>query len=197
MLFLKNKDKQKLQIIAVRGGERGLGATHISLCIANSLSLSGKRVAIIEWNSHRSFMEIEKAFNGFGYESRSDNIFRIRRLDYYKNYQEKGLVGIKKENYDYIVADLGTNQNPYFAEADCPILLVSGSEWRATKLLPEIKREEDHIGHRLQVCVNLGNQEEVKFFQKQSQARVYAFPYWKDAFASKKDQRDWICQTIF
>ena len=100
MFGQEKKQSRMVKTVAVRAMDRGLGATHISLCIANALALSGGRVAMIEWNSHQELEEIEKIFTGFGYEDKNKQVFRIRRVDYYKSYQEKGLATLKKENYD-------------------------------------------------------------------------------------------------
>lgn len=196
MFFKKQKEIDSVKVIALKSPERGLGTTHISLCIANTLATMGKRVAVIEWNGHNDFAEIERTFRGFGYEARNSDFFRIRRVDYYKSYQQKGLAELKKGKYDLIIADIGTHQNPYFAEADIPILVISGSEWKAGKLLPTVKEYEDKVGSRLKVFLNFGTAEEISFFQKRSRAGFYAFPFWKDVFSSKKEQRNQVLQMV-
>lgn len=195
-MFAGRKAGQKLQTIAVKGADRGLGATHLSLCMANTLALTGKRVAMIEWNTGSDLAEIEKIFSGFGFQTGNQKMFRIRRVDYYKNYQERGLAGLKKENYDWLIADLGVHAHPYFAEADYPVLVISGSEWRAGKSLLTLKAAEAEIGRRLKVFINFGNQEELLFFQRKSQAEIYNFPFWKDAFSSTKEQRERLAQIF-
>ena len=192
MFGQEKKQNRIVKTIAVRTIDRGLGATHISLCLANALALSGGRVALIEWNSHRELEEIEKIFAGFGYEDKNKQVFRIRRVDYYKSYQEKGLASLKKENYDFVIADIGSHANAYFAEADYPLLIVSGSEWKAARALTEIKKLEEAVGSRLKVMVNFGTSEELAFFRKKYQGGIYAFPFWKDPFASKKEEREWV-----
>ncbi len=196
MFGQEKKQNRIVKTIAVRAIDRGLGATHISLCLANALALSGGRVALIEWNSHCELEEIEKIFAGFGYEDKNKQVFRIRRVDYYKSYQEKGLASLKKENYDFVIADIGSHANSYFAEADYPLLIVSGSEWKAARALVEIKKLEEAVGLRLKVMVNFGTQEELAFFRKKYQGRIYAFPFWKDPFASKKEEREWVWQIF-
>ncbi|RRD94562.1 hypothetical protein EII17_07195 [Clostridiales bacterium COT073_COT-073] len=195
-MFSGRKAGQKLQTIAVKGADRGLGATHLSLCLANALAMTG-RVAMLEWNAGNDLAEIEKIFSGFGFQAGNEKMFRIRRVDYYKHYQERGLAGLKKENYDWIIADLGTYAHPYFAEADHPVLVVSGSEWRAGKALLTVKAAEAEVGRRLKVFINFGNQEELLFFQRKSQAQIYNFPFWKDAFSSTKEQREHLSQIFW
>ncbi len=192
MLLKAKKIGGLSKTIAVRALGRGIGATHISLCLANTLSLTGNRVALVEWNSHQELEEIEKIFAGFGYEDKNKQIFRIRRVDYYKSYQESGMASLKKENYDFVVADIGNQANPYFAEADYPLLVVSGSEWKAARSLEQIKKTEETVGARLKVLINFGTTEEIAFFRKRYQGEIYGFPFWKDPFSSKKEQREWI-----
>lgn len=196
MFGQEKKQNRIVKTIAVRAIDRGLGATHISLCLANALALSGGRVALIEWNSHRELEEIEKIFAGFGYEDKSKQVFRIRRVDYYKSYQEKGLASLKKENYDFVIADIGSHANSYFAEADYPLLVVSGSEWKAARAMTEIKKLEELVGSRLKVMVNFGTPEELGFFRKKYQGEIYAFPFWKDPFSSQKEERAWVEQIF-
>lgn len=196
MFGQEKRQNRIVKTIAVKAIDRGLGATHVSLCLANALALTGGRVAMIEWNSHRELEEIEKIFSGFGYEDKDKQVFRIRRVDYYKSYQEKGMASLKKENYDFVIADIGSQANSYFAEADYPLLIVSGSEWKAARALDEIKKLEEVVGSRLKVIVNFGVPEELAFFRKKYQGEIYAFPFWKDPFASQKEQREWIGQMF-
>lgn len=195
-MFFGKKEEKKTQTVAVRGIEKGVGTTHVSICLANSLAILGYRVALLEWNNHADFVEIEKVFAGYGYEEASEKVFRIRKVRYYKGYQEKGLAPLKKEGFDYIIADMGTGKNPYFAEVDYPILLVNGCEWKAAKYLTEMKKTAEIIGDRLHILINYGSEEERKEFKKKYQGRMTCFPFWKNAFGSNKEQREWIRQIV-
>lgn len=195
-MFFGKKEEKQTQTIAVRGVEKGVGVTHICICIANSLALLGYRVALLEWNNHTDFVEIEKAFAGFGYEETSEKVFRIRKVSYYKSYQERGLALLKKEGFDFVIADMGIGKNPYFEEVDYPILLVNGCEWKAAGYLTEMKKTAEKIGNRLHVFINFGNEEERKEYKKKYQGRMTCFPFWKNPFGSNKEQREWIRQII-
>ncbi|MDO4766172.1 MAG: hypothetical protein Q4A29_08940 [Eubacteriales bacterium] len=194
--MILRKRQYEMKTVAVQVPERGMGATHICVCFAHALAALGKKVALIEWNSHQDFVEIEKSFQGFGFEKKEEQVFRIRRVDYYKSYQEKGLASIKKENYDYIIADMGNTRNSYFAEADYPVLILTGNEWKANRWIPVLKKYESELGERLKLIINFGNKEERNFFRKYCSLQIHNFPFWKDAFGSDREQRELLLQIL-
>lgn len=192
-MFLKKKRKPvTAKTIAVKSAISGAGVTHFCLCMAHSLAVSGYRVAVVEWNGHQELVEIEKLFSGFGFESSKEGRFRLRRVDYYKNYQGKGFADFKKENYDYIIADMGKRNHSYFEEADYPIFWLTGSEWKAGIFLSALEEQDEKIGPRLHIGINFGNEEEKKFFQKHTGGKLFCFPFWKDPFSSTPEQRQQI-----
>ena len=78
----------------------------------------------------------------------------------------------------------------------CPVRLFE-EDTEKTVVAPAdgrvvVIQEEEAVGSRLKVMVNFGTPEELAFFRKKYQGEIYAFPFWKDPFASKKEEREWV-----
>lgn len=121
-------------VIAVVGVESKVGCTHQSILIANYLASKGKTVGLIEANHSKDFSSIESAYEGVKGPVSNQVKFKINAVDYYKNGIQLDMSVILKENYDYIVLDIGNHDGSdwmnEFLRAHMQIVMGAGSEWR-------------------------------------------------------------------
>lgn len=126
-----------LKTIGIIGCGSGTGVTHLSIMLGNYLgSKEKKRIAIVEFNYHNEFEEIQKFYTGIEDPKILGNKFKIANTTYYKSVSKNQLPEILNEEYEYIIYDFGSdyaeNENEFLR---CGEKIVVGilSEWKHTQ----------------------------------------------------------------
>lgn len=127
--YQKGKIKSSIKII-VAGTDRGVGATHFSVLMANYYrSIMKKKVAIVDLNKDDDYIRLKYAM---GKELDSDS-FVINSVTYYPKATKKTLEEIFSKEFECIIIDVGNSYNKYKLEAgmcDKRFMITSMSPWK-------------------------------------------------------------------
>lgn len=117
------------KIIGMISGEKGLGATHTLIMLANHLSLNHS-VAIIEMNQSQDFSKFGQ-INKHLIKNTSD--FKFKRVHYFFDVELSKFLNDHKNTYEYILLDFGDyrklNRLDYFFMTDIKLCMLSGIDW--------------------------------------------------------------------
>lgn len=124
---MKRRELRLPKTVYLVGAGPGAGVTHTGILLAEFLEeRRGARTLFLEVNNHRDIQYIQKSRFSADYES----------------LEGRGLEELCLENYDYIIADMGTDLNfwkkglPQEARA---VLVGSGAPWRQGRFCQAVK----------------------------------------------------------
>lgn len=132
-----DKTTQEHVVIAVGGVYSGVGCTHTSILLANYLARTQKaKVAVWEGGAQPCFSFWEYYQKG---ENSREPLFEQGNISFYKKESTPAnWINALSQDYKFLILDLGkldSENTSFFLNAKIPILLGSGSEWRARELL--------------------------------------------------------------
>lgn len=170
--------------IGVSGTDRGVGATH--LCIALANFLCGKfcsNTAYLEMNGRQEICSL-----GQNFRAGTDAMFVCQKVCYYPNMTLAGLAEVLSGHYRYFVLDFGS-PNPHTIPAfmGCNIRLVVGSvcPWKAPQYIGYVQNSSYYITAKEDV-VYLGNfmerKRDLKELEQRCGMRVIPVPYLPNPF---------------
>ena len=199
-VYRKNREKTKhakeeTQVIGIVGAGRAVGATHLSILMANYYySGCGKRTAVLEWNRHGDFARFGDACTAAGMDREE---YRIQGVDFFKTAGSRRLARCIQAGYQIVVIDFGSLQEQQDAEllrCHKVYLIVSFSEWQDgafgnCETWQERAKEEGW--HCLAV---FGSEESRLQWNKRRKPAVGRIPFSADAFTISCDMMDWMMQ---
>ncbi|MEC0167387.1 hypothetical protein [Paenibacillus graminis] len=176
-------------LIAVGSTYPGAGSTHTSFLIAHYLSRSGKKVAIWESGKHPCFSFLEFVIEG---EQSSGVRYNYQSLALFKASASSAWIEAIRREYDYIVLDLGhlerESELDIFAKAQLPVLLGSGSEWRAHELITFCRAYARLPQTHWRIALPLAQESSREFIGDCLRGRpVFALPAHPDPFKKQLD----------
>lgn len=145
-----------------------------------------KKTAVIEFNKHNEFEEIQKFCTDDSNIGSLGDKFKIANTTYYKNVSEPTLLGILNEDYEYIIYDFGCdyekNQNE-FLRCSKKIVVGSLSEWKYTQycIFLDNMAEERKKG-KWEFLELFGNGYAMDNFRKKYKIEIKQIPFEPDAF---------------
>lgn len=121
--------------VAFMGVSHGVGVTHTAIMYANFLC-SKYRVAVLELNQSGDFKEIYTLVeNG---RSSDSSFFRYKGVDFYWNIDYSQFISKHKDDYDFVVLDLGSYDELYdmedFIRSDIRIVLGHAIDWKLNEI---------------------------------------------------------------
>ncbi|GIP61145.1 hypothetical protein [Paenibacillus woosongensis] len=134
---MDEKNTQDHITIAVGGVYGGVGCTHTSILLANYLASTQKtKVAVWEGGTRPCFSFWEYYRKG---ENSRAPLFEHGDISFYKKENTPAnWINALSQDYKFLILDLGnldSENTSFFLNAKIPILLGSGSEWRARELI--------------------------------------------------------------
>lgn len=145
-----------------------------------------KKTAVVEFNKHNEFGEIQKFCTGSSDIGNLGKKFKIANTTYYKNVSESMLLEILNEDYEYIIYDFGTdyteNQNE-FLRCSKKIVVGSLSEWKQTQygIFLDSTTEERKKGN-WEFLELFGNEYVIDGLKRKYKIEIKQIPFEPDAF---------------
>ncbi len=190
--FSIKKLKEKVSI-GIIGIERGCGATHLTVALANYLhSALGKKTAVIEWPERH---ELKKMIEKEGYQQR-----KLLGVSYYTDICVGNIPEIMNSKYEAFVLDLGadyTATREEFLRCDRKIVVGSISPWRAfayEHFLNNITATENY--EAWEFLVLFANMLDKKKLQKRYGMYLTSIPWIENPFCLKQEDMMFLHKLI-
>jgi len=130
------KEKHNRITIGIIGVDNGVGVTHLSILLAGFFSKKNK-TALVELNKSGHFEAIGEITDN--YNKRGEKNFVYDKVSYYWGIDYTYFVRSFRENYQYIILDLGNYKSSQameeFLRSDIRIVVAHGMDWK----LKEVK----------------------------------------------------------
>lgn len=200
MGFLFNRSKSPVnrhRVIGIAGAGRGTGVTHLALWLANYLASSlQRRTAVIQWNGHGSFEQMEEIFCGGLKRSAGPAIYsyKILEVTYMNEGNSQVLAACMNGPYDEIIIDFGEMRPSIRAEwLRCTLKVVAGAlcEWKLGAFL-ELLTENDDRRDQWIYTAAFGSEDTRKEIEKRFRISIYRVPPSADAFSVDKEAMNWF-----
>lgn len=186
-------------VIAVGSVYPGLGSTHTSLLLASFLSRQASSVSVWEAGTNQSFDYLDYVLNG------DINSSRVR-FDHNNITLFKGKVTYQQvravDSFSFLILDLGyiggenTENNNLFINADIPVLLGSGSLWRAREILLHCQENQHYSQDRWRIVLPMGTEQSEDLLRDLLLGRhIFSMPEHKDPFTSQ-EETDEVLESI-
>lgn len=192
----------KTNLIAVSGVSQGVGVTHTAITIAHSLAKMSYRVAIIELDpASTAFERIFSIVEGFEFPEFSNALeIQINRVFYFKQPTRAQYIGLLAQNYDYVVCDLGTTNNPYlqeeFMRADIAFIVAAAAEWRRADIMKFMETHSVMLKRDWICVVPFAPVQEIKEMRRQSKSLIHHLPLDLDPFEPGEEMKTVILDLL-
>lgn len=197
-LFNRSKKAvNQCRIIGIVGAGRGTGVTHLCLWMANYLASSLQRkTAVIEWNSHGSFEQVERMMGAEfrRAEKSSDKGYKVLGVTYYRGGDSHILASCMDSMYDEIMIDFGEMRPSIRAEwLRCTVKMVTGAlnEWKLGSFL-ELLTEEEGCNRKWIYTAAFGSEYTRREIEKRFRISLLRVPLSVDVFSVDKRAMEWF-----
>ncbi|MBU3173289.1 hypothetical protein [Clostridium estertheticum] len=129
-------------VIGVVGTMNRIGTTHTVLSLANFLTNSNFKVAIVEFHKSNVFSNIRNNYNDV---TVTGNTFELDRITYYPYMENLNVLDVLQRDYNYIILDMGQYSEcdiNEFKRSNTKILVTGVKDWELPTL-DEIIRNND------------------------------------------------------
>ncbi len=179
-------------IIGIAGAARGMGATHLTLMLANYLQgACGRRTAVLEWNNHGDFSRFGKLCTG---QKKEKDCYRIQGVDYYPLAGADCLIECVDAGYQQVLIDFGTIEEKSYVEfirCHAVWILMSFSEWQMEAFGELAGWEESRIKENWQFFTVFGSEESRIEWNKRRKPKILRVPLSVDAFTVTRELMEW------
>lgn len=192
----------KTNLIAVSGVSHGVGVTHTAITIAHSLAKMRYRVAIIELDpTSTAFERIFSIIEGFEFPASSNALeVQINRVFYFKQPTRAQYIGLFAQNYDYVVCDLGTSNNPYlqeeFMRADIAFIVAAAAEWRRADVMKFMETHCVMLQRDWTCVIPFAPAQEIKEIRRQVKSSIHPLPLDLDPFEPGEEMKTVITNLL-
>ena len=124
----KRRNNSRQEKIFVGGIEKGVGATHFSILLANYFSeVLGKSTVIIDLNIDRDYSCLGEICNK-DFKRIDSCSYRLRKVTIYPGVVKEGLADILSNNFQIVIIDAGAKYADYSTESSlCDRRLLLGN----------------------------------------------------------------------
>jgi len=168
------------------GASFGVGVTHLCLLLGSYFSQSRNTIALVEWKNQDSFSALQEAYEGKQIQDEIPLVpFRIKKVDYFKQFSQGSLSTLKDGSYQVIVVDFGEvseSKAAMFNEMDLKILVGHGNEWKYKEIEAVLNRFDVYSSQHWKVVLPFSTQEEIKIVKKITHHKIRGISYCKDPF---------------
>lgn len=192
----------KTNLITVSGVAHGVGVTHTAITIAHSLAKMRYRVALIELDpASTAFERIFSIVEGFEFPESSNALeAQINRVFYFKHPTRAQYIGLLAQNYDYVVCDLGTSNNPYlqeeFMRADIAFIVAAAAEWRRADVMKFMETHSVMLKRDWICIVPFAPAQEIKEMRRGVKNAIYPLPLDLDPFEPGEEMKTVIIDLL-
>lgn len=194
--FLCDADWRTLGVI---GAGRHTGVTHLAVWLGNYLAgVRREKTALLEWNCHGDFRNIEQFCAADAGCSSIRQPFRILEVDYYANAGVKELAGCMNRDYRRIVIDFGEITGESICECarcDRKVIVGAFSEWQAEAFL-ELVREKAGRDKSWSYTAAFGSEETRRESRKAFGVDILRVPLSADAFAVTRSDMSFFAKLL-
>ena len=183
------KNNGRSRIIAVAGVSPGVGTTHSVLLLANYLRRQRLKVGVVELGNKGHLEQIEKAYEGMGFEPGASDSFKIKQVTYHKQVTGGGLMSLYKASFDVLILDIGSDLNTYgddFQMADLSLVIGQTTDWKQQEISTFLIGWNHLLGPRSKWLLPFADEEEVRTFSRQHGQRGQCLGYCHDPFVKDK-----------
>lgn len=167
---------------------KGVGSTHISICIANYINMFGNNnVLIAAMPQDEDYIALERNLQTY---SLGESTFHFKGIDYYYGYRENIYTFFKGSRYSYNIFDYGDSIKEFRKEcmhSDIKIVIFALNEWNINKI-------EDFLYicdyEFLKSCIFIyvfGDEKNRRRIERKYHIRIYKFPYIISPYYSNKE----------
>lgn len=179
--------EKKPRMIGIGGIGHSVGCTHFAIMMANYLAgYQRKKTVLLEWNRSGDFERLEKICTG---KNRSEKMFRVLDVQYYKNAGREELTEVLRNNVDEILIDFGAVKEEQLAEilrCEKQFLIGSFSEWQET-CFRNFVHENGRGDKSWEYLAAFGSEETRREFRRRPGIFVERIPFSADAFSVTKE----------
>ncbi|WP_105617924.1 hypothetical protein [Vallitalea okinawensis] len=198
LLTKKSKSKKRRYmnwdsgVISVIGVSHGVGVTHTCIILANYLK-EKKKVAVIESNDHKHFMEI------FHHKMKRNEFQKdvYNNVHYFWNIDLVQFWTHFRHDYDYVIIDTGVYEDLYdldvFLRSDKKIILTHGVDWKLKELYQfyPLSLKYDPKNQWI-YCIPFLERKYIKDIDHIINNKIFTIPFQMDPFKPSKD----VCEVL-
>lgn len=186
---LLKRRKGRCRIIAVAGVSSGVGTTHSVLMMANYLRRQRLKVGVAELGEKRHFEQVEKAYEGMGFDPSLTEHFRIKQVTYHKCVGKDNLMALYRMDYDVLLLDMGHRLNAYaddFQMADLSVIVAQLSEWKLEEISTFVIAWDQLLDKRTRWLLPFAAAADAREFDKRYSQRGLPIGFSRDPFVRDK-----------
>lgn len=178
----KRKNSYKKTVVA--GVEKGVGATHFSILLANYYAeILGKKTAVIDLNKDNDYAFLEEMCSS-GNEHLTD-VYKIKRVSYFSGVTKERMAEIFNRNYECIIIDVGENYEYFRNEismCDKKFMIGAINPWRLNNMLMLFKNGLLCSGSRWKYLYTFGDKESVNYVEESVKIKLHLVPNMPNPF---------------
>ncbi len=184
-----SRHRSRASTIAVGGVSSGVGTTHSVIMMANHLRRQRLKVGVAELGAKHHFAEIEKAYEGMGFDPSSTQAFTIKGVAYHKQVNKDSLIELYKARYDVLILDIGNDFSTYsedFQMADRSYITAALTEWKRDEIRGFMVKWRHIIGDRTKWLLPFATTDEIREFGRLQSCRGVGLGFLHDPFVRDK-----------
>lgn len=165
------------------GTSFGVGVTHLCLLLGTYFSQTRNKIALIEWRDQHTFSALEEAYEGK--MSAEDEPFNIKKVVYYKHFNQPNLSSLKDGTYEVLVIDFGEVNEKFFSiynDLDIKLVVGHSNEWKYKEIEAVINRFERQLSLQWKFVLPFASRDELKFLSRCVKAKLFPMSFYKDPF---------------
>lgn len=193
----KKYKMKKCNKIFVAGIERGVGATHFSILLANyRANLLREKVALVDFNKDNDYMYLGESFGNIFGEKR----FVRDKVSYYPCATSDVLEEIFLKDYDCIIIDAGDSYLKYKVEAglcDFRYLIISSTLWKNVEFGRGYgKYFSKYKSFEWKILYSFGSYFKAKELEMELKRKIFRIPYVENPFKVERSVLDELGKVI-
>lgn len=187
---LKVPAETKVRTFGVMGSEPGTGVTHLSILLANYLSVRRHKTILAEAGMRDTFYALAEQY----FENPKDSFFfQMHGVTYVSHTEAKQLAELCNQDYTAVVVDFGTAYEDFyesFLYMDTKIIVGNLSDWHRNSLIQFMQKVLPEKQWKYYTVFGGGKAE--KRFEKEFHIKVERIPYMPDPYCIKREQFDFF-----
>jgi hypothetical protein len=193
----KNADNKICISTVVAGLDKGVGATHFSILLANYYGeVLGKNTAIIDINKDNDYSYMGEVCSG----KCTAEIFKVRNITFYPSVNMSKLAEIYNSNYNSIIIDIGCNYRKLRNEismCDKKYLIGTASMWRLRETISRYEIVNEYVGEQQwKYLYSFGDKQTAETIECTMGIQLHNIPYINNPFKVNGKQLDMLRKLL-
>lgn len=186
-----------MRLIGVTGMQRGGGATHMAIAIANYLAnVSGKKTALLDFGDRDDYRQAGIILKA----SESGAGFRYGNIDFYPNTDESILNRLENGMYDCMVLDMGFEEHFFELLPACQVRIAVGklNEWNCNGYVQQADLIKKSLGNvQIKFFTFSYNRRALRLCCKALGENIEVLPYEPDPFCIHGNMMELLQRILF